>query len=82
MHSAVLKKVKYHETMRKGQNIYGYKHLYKICPKFQMQDIRRIIFMGHLFQGVTSDTPIILLMLTVYVSYSYCYTKITSEGEI
>jgi len=38
--------------------------------------------MGHLFQLITLDTTIILLTLTVYSSYSYCYTKISSEGDI
>jgi hypothetical protein len=42
------------------------------------------ICMGDLFQGVTLDSTNtrILLIWKMYVSYSYCYTKITSEGEI
>jgi hypothetical protein len=43
MHSAVLKKVKYPETLNNEvRNIYGWDYLYKIGPKFQIQDIRRI----------------------------------------
>jgi hypothetical protein len=43
MYSAVLKKVKYHETLKnEGRNNYGQEYLYKFGPKFQMQDIRII----------------------------------------
>lgn len=40
------------------------------------------ICIGHLFQGVTLESTIILLILKVYVSYSYCYIKISLDGNI
>jgi hypothetical protein len=40
------------------------------------------ICMGHLFLGVTLDSTMIFLILTMHVPYSYWYTKLSSEGDI